>query len=158
MKQAVAWLGGIVAWAALSAGAADGVPYARDLRQDMAQARGVQGPLLIAFVGEHCGYCERVLNEFLIPMSRNTDYKRKVVMRRVEIGSERPLRDFAGRKIDHDTLANQYGVHFVPTVALFDEQGRMLGKPLVGLTTVDYYGMYLDETIDKAVAQVRAGK
>jgi len=155
MKQALAWIIWIVAWALPAAWAAEGVPYSRNLQQDADAAKAVQGPVLVAFVGEHCGYCERVLNEFLIPMSRNPEYQGKVVMRRIETSSDRNLRDFAGAKSTHGRFAAGHDIYLVPTVALFDGKGRMLGKPLVGLTTVDYYGMYLDERIDQALAQVR---
>jgi len=131
------------------------VPFSRNLQQDAAAAKALNAPVLVAFVGDHCSYCERVLNEFLIPMSRNPEYQGKVVMRRIETSSERSLRDFAGAKSTHSLFASGHDIYLVPTVALFDADGRMLGKPLVGLTTVDYYGMYLDETIDKAVAKVR---
>lgn len=159
MKQALAKTARIVAWAMAwawaPAWAAEGVPLTRNLQQDAAAAKTIEAPILVAFVNEHCGYCERVLNEFLIPMSRNPEYQGKVVMRRVETSSERSLRDFSGTNSTHSRFASGHDVYLVPTVALFDGQGRMLGKPLVGLTTVDYYGMYLDEKIDKAVAQVR---
>jgi thioredoxin-related protein len=157
MKQALAWTAWIVAWALTPAWAAEGVPFSRNLQQDAEAAKAIQGPVLVAFVGDHCSYCERVLNEFLIPMSRNPDYQGKVVMRRIETSSERSLRDFSGAKSSHSRFASGYDIYLVPTVALFDGKGNLLGKPLVGLTTVDYYGLYLDERIDQAVAKVRAG-
>jgi thioredoxin-related protein len=156
MKQTLAWVVWIVTWALAPAWAAEGVPLSRSLQQDAVSAKAIEAPVLVAFVGEDCSYCERVLNEFLIPMSRNPEYQGKVVMRRVETSSERSLRDFSGSKSTHSRFASGHDVYLVPTVALFDSQGRMLGKPLVGLTTADYYGMYLDEAIDKAVAKVRA--
>ena len=155
MKQALAWFFWIVAWALQPAWAEEGVPYTRNLQQDAVAAKSIRGPVLVAFVSSHCGYCEQVLNEFLIPMSRNPDYQNKVVMRRIETSSDRSFRDFDGTKSTHSVFASEHDIFLVPTVALFDSEGHMLGKPLVGLSTVDYYGMYLDEKIDKAVAKVR---
>lgn len=148
----VAW---ILAWAPAPASASEGVPYARNLAKDAEAARAIQGPVLIVFVGDHCPYCETVLNEFLVPMSRNPDYQDKVVMRRVETGSFRELRDFAGMKLSHRTFAGRHGAYMVPTVMLFSPSGQALAKPLVGITSVDYYGYYLDEAIDQAVDKVR---
>jgi thioredoxin-related protein len=155
MKQLLAWMVGIVAWGLQPAWAAEGVPWSKSLQQDAAAARAIDAPVLVAFVGEHCGYCERVLNEFLIPMSRNPEYQSKVVMRRIQTSSNRSLKDFDGNKSTHGRFAAGNDIYLVPTVALFDSQGNMLGKPLVGLMTVDYYGMFLDDNIDKAVARVR---
>jgi thioredoxin-related protein len=155
MKHTYAWLFAILAWASTAAGAAEGVPAARDLQKDAAAARAIDGAMLVILVGERCVYCQRVLNEFLIPMSRNRDYQEKVVMRRLVVSDDEPILDFEGRPTTPRKLARQYGYSLVPTVLLLDGKGRMLAKPVVGLTTVDYYGMYLDEAIDQAVAKIR---
>ena len=55
-------------------------------------------------------------------------------------------------------FAMRYRVQMVPTVMLFDAQGNVLATPLVGLTTVDFYGGYLDQAIDEAVSKVRLKK
>lgn len=159
MKQRLVWVTAIVAWALstpfLAAWAEEGVPYARNLQRDGELASSKNGVVLVMFSGEYCGYCERVLNEFLVPMSRNPEYQAKVVMRRVDNTGLTTVRAFDGSVEDHRKFTASQGVGMVPTVVLFDRNGRRLGKPLVGLTTVDYYGAYLDEAIDKALAKVR---
>ncbi len=161
MKQRLVWLPAIVAWALsvpfLPAWAEEGVPYARNLQRDAELARKKNGVVLVMFSGEYCGYCERVLNEFLIPMSRNPDYQKKLVMRRVDNTGLTTVKDFDGSVEDHRQFTSEQGVGMVPTVMLFDRNGRPLGKPLVGLTTTDYYGFYLDQAIDAALAKVRGG-
>jgi hypothetical protein len=97
-----------------------------------------------------------VLNEFLIPMSRNADYQSKLVFRRVETFSARELKDFQGRKMSHGKFAGKSGVRMVPSVMVLDGEGRRLAKPLVGLTTVDYYGYYLDLAINQGLEKARA--
>ena len=161
MKQRLVWLLTIVAWALsvafLPAWAAEGVPYARNLKQDGELARKKNGVVLVMFSGAYCGYCEQVLNEFLIPMSRNPDYQAKLVMRRVDNTGYTTVKDFDGSVGDHRKFTSEHGVRMVPTVMLFDMDGRPLAKPLVGITTVDYYGYYLDQAIDEALAKVRGG-
>jgi thioredoxin-related protein len=159
MKQAFAWLLWIVTWAlpvAALASPPGAVPVARDLQRDAQTAEGLQAAVLVAFVSDHCGYCERVLNEYLNPMYRMADYQNKVVMRLVKTRSPERLNDFAGKPTTQGQFAKRHGIQLVPTIALFDKEGRLLGKPLVGLSTIDYYGMYLDDTIDQAVARVRS--
>ncbi len=158
MKQTVKLLLGWLAilTCGISLARAD-VPWARDLQQDAAAARAVNGVVLLVFVGPQCSYCETALNEFLIPMSGNADYLAKVVMRRVESGGFRELRDFHGNKISHRKFSGDQGARLTPTVMVFDGEGRQLTKPVIGLTTVDYYGYYLDQAIDQGVAKVRAG-
>lgn len=154
VKRLLWWL------AILSCGIASAradVPWARDLRQDAAAAGAVNGAVLLVFIGPHCSYCETALNEFLIPMSGNTDYLGKVVMRKVDSSGFRDLLDFQGRKVSHRKFAGEHGARLTPTVMLFDGQGRQLAKPVIGITTLDYYGYYLDQAIDQAVGKVRAG-
>ena len=162
MKQRLVWLSAIVAWAllgaALPAWSEEGVPYARNLQKDGKLAAQKNGVVLVMFSGDYCSYCERVLNEFLIPMSRNPEYQRKVVMRRVVNTGLSTIKDFEGGVEEHREFASDQGVGMVPTVMLFDQNGKRLGKPLVGLTTVDYYGYYLDQAIDHALEQVRGSK
>lgn len=128
-----------------------GVPAAEDLQADAIAAAKLGGAVLLVFVSDHCGYCEIVLNEFLIPMSRNTDYSQRIVMRRIVTNSNHPLLNFRGERLTHRRFAQGVGVRMTPVVQMFGIKGQLLGKPLVGLTTVDYYGYYLDQTIDRAL-------
>lgn len=155
MKQAVAWLLAIVAWASGLALAEGGVPYAQDLRKDAKAAIDKHGVVLVMFSGSYCRYCDIVLNEFLIPMSRNADYQSKLVIRKVETSSARDLTDFQGNRVTHRKFAKDSGARMVPMVMVFDAQGKPLAKPLVGLTTVDYYGYYLDQAINEGLEKVR---
>jgi thioredoxin-related protein len=159
MKQAFALLAAIVAWgfgpAFAEESESEGVPYARDLQKDAALAKQKNGVVLVMFSGAFCSYCETVLNEFLIPMSHNADYQGKLVMRKVETSSYMDMKDFQGAKTPHRRFAGDSGVRMVPTVMVFDSNGKLLGKPVVGLGTIDYYGEHLDQAIDKGIAKVR---
>lgn len=146
---------GIVAWGIAPTWAAEGLPLARDLQQDGAEARARSAAVLVAFVSPRCPYCELALNEVLVPTSRNPEYQEKLVMRRVFTRSTQPMRDFAGRRITQRDFASDHGVFLVPTVILFDAEGTPLSKPLVGITTVDQYSFDLDQAIAQAMAKLR---
>jgi thioredoxin-related protein len=154
-------LGGILAWFFLGVTAAhggEGVPLARDLRADGMVAKEKKIPLLVMFGTPACPYCKLVLNDFLVPMSRNADYQGKVMMRQVEINSDRPLLDFSGKGTSHRRFAKAYQIKLAPTVVMFDAEGRVVGEPMVGVSTPDYYGAFLDRAIDEAVEKVRSPK
>lgn len=164
MKQALAMRGKIVAWALAAtlagaglARAAEIVPLAHDLRQDAAQARSLKVPVMLIFVSDQCGYCKRVLEEFVRPLTRLPEYRHKVLMRRIQTSSPVALRDFDGSMTTHGHFALDHDIHLVPTIALLDADGGMAVKPLVGLSTPDYYGYYLDQRIDQALAKIRGG-
>ena len=130
--------------------------YATDLAQDAEQARQKQVPILVLFSASYCGYCTIVREDFLEPMLKNAEYDRKVIIRVVSIDSGKDLRDFDGKMIDPDTLANMHNVYMMPTVKLFGPNGEALVPDLVGLTTVDYYGGYLDAAIDQSLSLLRS--
>lgn len=154
MKRLHTLLVAILAWAATGA-LAEGVPYAEDLAKDAALARSFKGVVMLAFVSDYCPYCKVVLNEFMIPTSRNRDYDTKLVMRQIETGSGRMMRDFDGSRISHKDFAAKHGAYLVPTVAVFSPAGKPLVKPLAGLSTVDFYGYYFNEAIENGLAAMR---
>lgn len=150
----------ILTWFAMSWAHAQGdvdVPLAHDLAAESQAAQAKQIPVLVLFMSPHCPYCEQILKEFLLPMQHNPEYRAKVVMRQVVIDSDAKLLDFAGRTTTHAQFAAQNRIRLVPTIKLFDASGRELTEPLVGLLTPDFYGSYLDQAIDEALAKVRSG-
>ena len=131
---------------------------ARDLGADARQAaeRGV--PLLLLFSEAGCRWCARARQEFLLPMQRNPEYQGKVMMREVGTDNSAALVDFAGKTTTQAEFARRYRVLMVPTVMLFGAAGVSLAEPLVGFRTADYYGYFLDQRIDSALAQLRGSR
>jgi len=130
------------------------VPEITDLNADGLRARQKGVPILILFSMEGCAYCDIVREEFLKPMLRNRDYDSKVLIREIHSDSFASLRDFNGDRIDVDALAHRYNAGFSPTVVFLDYQGQPLAKSLVGITTRDYYGGFLDDAIDHSLQQI----
>jgi thioredoxin-related protein len=134
----------------------EGIPFVRDFQAEAQAAEERRVPLLVLFSRSDCPYCDRVLNEFLVPMQRNPEYRSRVIMRQIGVGDAAPLRDFAGKATTHERFAATHRIKLVPTIKLFDPRGRELTEPLVGLSTPDYYGGFLDQRIDEALARMRA--
>jgi thioredoxin-related protein len=131
------------------------IPLVRDFTLEGANARTKNIPILVMFSRHDCPFCTQVLREFLIPMRHNAEYESKVIMRQIDIGSSAPLRAFSGKSTTHARFARENGIKLTPTIKLFDAEGRELAEPLIGLTTPDYYGGFLDQRIDQALAKVR---
>lgn len=128
---------------------------ARDLQQDGQQAEADRLPILILFSMQGCSYCEIVREEFLKPMLRNAEYRNKVLIREIHSDSYARLRDFDGRTVGAAELAHRYGAALSPTVVFLDPQGRELAERLIGVTTRDYYGGFLDAGIDQSLQRLR---
>jgi thioredoxin-related protein len=157
MKKVVAWLSVILACVAAPAWAeVDGVVPVSNLQQDAESARAINGVILLVMVAENCRYCEHVQNDYLIPMSHNPSYQERLIIRRVLVSSLDNVRGIDGKPTTPTELASLYGTKFTPSVVLLDSAGHRLTKPLIGFSSPDYYGMYLDDAINEAVAKVRS--
>jgi thioredoxin-related protein len=131
------------------------VEEARDLLADArtAELRGL--PLLLAFASSYCGYCEQVEEWFLVPLLLAGYEEDRILIRKVIVDSGSSLLDFEGDSIEGAQLATRYQVRMVPTLVFVDSRGRELAERLVGLTTVDFYGGYLESGIEAAEARLR---
>jgi len=147
-----------LAWIA-SAGAAAGADelvFASDLTREAAISQTRRIPVLIMFTAPNCAYCERVKQEFLLPMQRNPEYANKVIFRQVDLHSQRKLVDFSGNETTYARFCRQHKIKLTPTIKLFDAAGNSLTEPLVGLSTPDFYGAYLDAALDEALGKIRS--
>lgn len=132
------------------------LPIISDLSKEARLAREKQIPILILFSAPGCAYCRRVREEILIPTTFNADYDDKVILLEVESGHQDKIIDFDGRTITSADFIFKHKVGFAPTVKFFDAKGREVADPIIGLVTVDYYGGFMDQGIDKATARIRA--
>lgn len=112
-------------------------------------------PVLVLFSSTDCGYCEFVKENILTPMLNSGDYNDKALIRVVDIDSGDDVRDFNGRLIDSEELADRYDVQLTPTVTFLDAKGKQLVEPVIGLGTVEYYGSFLDEAIAQSLKKLR---
>lgn len=126
-----------------------------DLQQDAELSRQGKLPILIAFTATYCHYCEVIKEDFLKPMLRNDDYRSKVLIREAVLDSYSKVRDFSGDRVALDTLALRYSAFMTPTVVILGPDGSEIVERIRGVTTVDYYGGFLDDAIDKARAKLK---
>ena len=115
-------------------------------------------PLVLMFSSEYCAYCVRLEKEFLIPMQISGDYVERAVIRKMKIDYGNTIYDFDGKLVDADEFAERYNISVTPTVVFLDGQGNQLAAKQVGLTTPDFYGGYLDASIDTALDMLRRTK
>lgn len=129
---------------------------ATDFAADARLAARRRLPLMVVFTADGCSYCELLEDDFVKPMLISGDYTNKVIIRRVNIDGFAPLRDFNGKTISVDDFTARYHVSVTPTVVFLDPHGKPLAQRLVGVSTPDFYGGYLDQAIDTALAHLHA--
>jgi len=62
------------------------LPKIYDLRNTAKLSQQKQIPILVMFGTDECPFCERLREEFLIPMIISGDYTDKVILREVHLG------------------------------------------------------------------------
>ena len=126
------------------------VPRLHNLQQTGREILQGCRPLLLEFVSEYCEYCTLLEEEVLKPIRRNRDYDQRVVMRKVILGSAASINGLDGKPTNADELATHYKIYVTPTLVFVDERGMELAERMVGVTTLDFYGGYLDQALDTA--------
>ena len=148
----------ILAWGLAlpgTAGAADGVVHASNLKADGDLAAQRRVPILLVFTSPGCHYCERVKQEYLLPMHKDPAYRKRVIIREVTVGATTPLTDFDGTVTTEGAFAAAHKIVITPTVQVFTPKGADTGEAIVGLLTPDYYFGYLESAIEAGMSKVR---
>jgi hypothetical protein len=152
MKRLLARCAGLLlglSGAALAAG----IPLADDLARDAARDHRV--PVLLFFVAEGCPYCEAVERDYLRPMHNSREYREQVMIRKIDVGASRPLKDFQGRETTHREFARRARATFTPTLRLTDARGADLAEAIIGYNTPALYGGRIARALEDARERLR---
>jgi hypothetical protein len=147
----------ILAWA-LTAAAAERLPFARDLAADGRDARESGRVIVVLYSTSDCPYCRKVRDGFLGPMQASADEAKRVVLREIEVDSGRQVVDFDGRPATHAQLGKGRRVRIVPYVVFLGPKGEPLAEPLIGISSTDLYGGLLERRIETARATLAANQ
>ena len=112
-------------------------------------------PVVLFFSSVHCEYCDLVRDEFLNHLSTDPAFMNKLLLREVRMDSIRPLLDFSRQSITHATFTEQRVIEFVPTIQFTDGVGDILVEDIVGVTTLGFYGAYLEQAIEQSLNTLR---
>lgn len=142
--------------AAARAACAEPPPVTQDLAAATKLARELRVPVFVAFTLRHCPYCNRARREYWTPMHESADWRGKTLIVEVMLDGEPALRDFDGAATTVREFGKRHGIRSVPTVIVFDTQGKPAADAVVGLASADFYGAYLDRAIELGLAKVQA--
>lgn len=102
-----------------------------------------------------CPYCARARNH-LEPLRAGAEWGRNAIMLEIDVDSPARLRDFDGRWTTPRDFSRRLGIRMVPTVMVFDAEGRVAAEPVVGLAIEDFYTAYLERALETAAAKIAA--
>ena len=84
------------------------------------------------------------------PRERDTAATPRIRVRVVEVDGNAPLVGFDGRRTDHAAFARAQQVSLVPHLRFVGPDGKALAPDLIGISSRDFYGGYLEDAIRAA--------
>jgi thioredoxin-related protein len=121
-----------------------------DMRLLGRESRQHQIPILLLVSQYHCSYCERMKQEVLNPLQLDPAYGQRVLIRELSIDPGEMVIDLRGKRQATADFVTRYNVSVTPTLLFLDAEGREAGQRIVGINTVDFLFLYIDEAIDQA--------
>lgn len=145
-----AWLGATLLCGILPpVGAAQtALPAAKSLVDELALALKGGSPLVVMVSLDGCPYCKTVRENYLSPLREQEG----LVVVQVDMRSAAPLLDFNSVTRTHDQLVRAWAITMAPTLLFFGPAGVEVAPRLVGVSSRDYYGAFLDERLAQARA------
>ena len=135
--------------------ARDVLPAAADLRADGQLARAQRLPIVLFFHSTTCPFCREVEDLYLARLQKENESVPQFLLRSVEVSQTQALVAFDGTRTDQRAFAKRQGVTLVPHLRFLGPDGEPLVPDLVGLTSRDFYGAYLEGSISSAREKLR---
>ncbi len=131
-----------VSGAVAAQGEAATLPVAQALSDELARAMRNKQPLIVMVSLDGCVFCRQARQSHLSPMHRSG-----TVIVQVDMRSNQPVLDFAGKLTTHDQLIRLWKVSITPTLLFFGPGGKEVAERMEGAYLPDFYGSYLEERI-----------
>ena len=88
-------------------------------------------------------------------MRASAQWRDKAIMLDMQLDTPDALTDFEGKATTVREFAKRHGIRSVPTVIVFDGDGKRVTTPLVGLQSGDFYTAYLEQAVEAGLVKMR---
>lgn len=128
------------------------LPTPRSLRGAVQAAAARGEPLVVLASLTGCVYCAFVRRSHLAPLMREG----QLVAVQIDVQDRTtPIQGFDGATTTPAALAQAWQALFTPTVMFFGPDGRERAERLVGVSSTDFYGVYLEQRLSAARQTLR---
>jgi thioredoxin-related protein len=131
--------------------AARELPASKSLQNDIATALNTSKPLVVLVSLDNCSFCKIARENYLIPLS--SEQSLQVVQ--VNMGHTTAITDAMGKRTTQAALISSWQIKAAPTILFLGKDGQEIAPRLVGGSTSDFYGAYLQERINQAIKTLR---
>ena len=126
------------------------IPTAKSLQTEISTALKVASPLLVFVSLDNCPFCKIARENYLLPLLN----EQFIPMVQVNFRNLTAVVDARGIAMTQDRLIRTWGVKVAPTVLFLGKDGKEIAPRLIGGSTSDFYGAYLDDRIRIAQAVI----
>ena len=134
----------------------DDIPVVDDLAL-VGQSSQQQGIPTVVFVSrEACPYCRTLRDEILLPMQRAEKFQDRAILVEVSLDRTEPLTGFDRQPMTAQAFGDFYQAQITPTLLFLDPRGQEISRRIVGISNLELYGFYLQQSIDTALEAIRS--
>lgn len=126
------------------------LPASAYLAAELSSALRTGHPLMVMVSLDGCAYCRIVRDSYLAPLRRETGQP----MVQIDMGSAAAMNDFQGALTTQGAQVGAWDVKVAPTLLFFGRGGREIAARLVGFSSPDFYGAYLEQRLRDAVRAI----
>lgn len=154
-RQLLTALPALSLWGALSNMPAMAVgrelPTSKSLQNDIAAALKTSKPLVVLVSLDHCPFCKIARENYLLPLMREQD----LAVVQVNMGDVTTIFDPQGRRTTQSELIKSWQIAAAPTILFLGKNGQEIAPRMVGGSTSDFYGAYLQERIEQSIKALK---
>jgi thioredoxin-related protein len=127
------------------------LPISKSLQNDLAASLKKSKPLVVLVSLDNCPFCKIARENYLIPLM----VEQGITVIQVNINHPTPIVDAQGILTTHEELIRNWFIKAAPTVLFLGKGGQEIAPRLVGGSTSDFYGGYLQERVDQATKSLK---
>ena len=133
------------------------IPRAENLLVTGGISRQMEVPTIVFVSRDACPYCRTLHEKILDPMIRANKFDQRAILVELSLDRAEPLTGFDGEPITAQAFGRLYEAVITPTLLFLDAEGSEISRRLVGISNLELYGFYLQESIDQALRSLRGG-
>ncbi|MCG8015825.1 MAG: thioredoxin fold domain-containing protein [Candidatus Thiodiazotropha sp. 'RUGA'] len=130
------------------------IPQVHDLQKLAIEASKKKLPIVLLISQYHCGYCDRMKQEVLYPMSISGDFEQTALVRELMVDEGEMVNDFQGNRVAASAFSQRYSVFVTPTLLFLDNRGEEAAERILGINTMDYLLFYILNAAETAAGKV----
>lgn len=111
-----------------------------------------QGVPVVVFVSrDACPYCRTLRDKILRPMLLAGKFEQRAILVEASLDAVDPLISFENSQVSSKAFGDSYKAMITPTLLFLDAEGHEIGKRIIGISNLEFYGHYLQKSIDAAL-------